>query len=462
MLRVSVFSIESDRIDHPITPHPHGIDLADQASKLKRAIRLPHATAMVVGTIIGASIFVQPSEVTSQVHSVGGVLLVWLLAGLLTLIGSLVCAELASTFTRTGGVYVYLSEAFHPSLGFLWGWAMLLTMHSGIIAAIATVFARYTAFFFPMGTWGSRAVAIAVIIVLSAINYLGVRHGSRLQTLFTGGKMLAVAAIVGLGFGLGGRVPEHFVGSASTDDSLGGFLLAMVAGLFAYGGWHMVTYSSEETVEPAKTIPRALLIGTLVVTASYMAMTAVYMYVLPLDQVASSTRVAADLADALTGSGGAAAMSAIVMFSTFGGLAGIILAGPRVYYAMAQDGMLFSWFGAVHPVYGTPHRAIILQAIWSSALVATGTFRALFTRVVYTEWIFFALMAIGLMLLRKRRDISRQYSIPLYPFAPLLFIVSSLAIVANTLMTNPRDSAIGLGLVLVGLPVYFLWLRRRT
>ena len=151
MLRVSVFSIESDRIDHPITPHPQGIDLADQASKLKRAIRLPHATAMVVGTIIGASIFVQPSEVTSQVHSVGGVLLVWLLAGLLTLIGSLVCAELASTFTRTGGVYVYLSEAFHPSLGFLWGWAMLLTMHSGIIAAIATVFARYTAFFFPMG-----------------------------------------------------------------------------------------------------------------------------------------------------------------------------------------------------------------------------------------------------------------------------------------------------------------------
>lgn len=433
--------------------------MADKGG-LKRAIRLPHATAMVVGTIIGASIFVQPSEVTSQVHSVGGVLLVWLLAGLLTLIGSLVCAELASTFTRTGGVYVYLSEAFHPALGFLWGWAMLLTMHSGIIAAIATVFARYTAHFVPLGTWGGRAVAIGVIILLSAVNYLGVKHGSRLQTLFTGGKMLAVAAIVGLGFGLGGRVPAHFVGSSTGGDSLGGFLLAMVAGLFAYGGWHMVTYSSEETVEPAKTIPRALLIGTLIVTVSYMAMTAVYLYVMPMDRVAASTRVAADLADTLLGSGGAGAMSAIVMFSTFGGLAGIILAGPRVYYAMAQDGLLFRWFAELHPRYGTPHRAIVLQAIWSSALVATGTFRALFTRVVYTEWIFFALMAIGLMVLRKRKDITRQYSIPLYPVAPLLFVVSSLAIVINTLVSDPRDSAIGLGLLLLGVPIYFVWLKR--
>jgi len=431
-----------------------------EQGQLRRAIRLPHATAMVVGTIIGASIFVQPSEVTSQVHSVGGVLLVWLLAGLLTLIGSLVCAELASTFTRTGGVYVYLSEAFHPALGFLWGWAMLLTMHSGIIAAIATVFARYTGHFMPMGTWGGRAVAIGVIIVLSAVNYVGVRHGSRLQTLFTGGKMLAVVAIVGLGFGLGGRVQEHFVGSATGGDSIGGFLLAMVAGLFAYGGWHMVTYSSEETVEPAKTIPRALLIGTLIVTVSYMAMTAVYLYVMPLDQVAASTRVAADLADTLLGSGGAGAMSAIVMFSAFGGLAGIILAGPRVYYAMAQDGLLFKWFAELHPLHGTPHRAIVLQAIWSCALVATGTFRALFTRVVYTEWIFFALMAIGLMLLRKRKDVSRQYSIPWYPLAPMLFIVSSLAIVANTLISDLKDSAIGLGLVLLGLPVYWLWLKR--
>lgn len=416
---------------------------------------------MVVGTIIGASIFVQPSEVTSQVPSVGGVLLVWFLAGLLTLLGSLVCAELASTFTRTGGVYVYLSEAFHPALGFLWGWAMLLTMHSGIIAAIATVFARYTAYFFPMGPWGTRAVAIGVILVLSAVNYAGVRHGSRLQTMFTGGKLLAVAAVVGLGFGLGGSVPEHFVGASSGSGvTATGFVAAMVAGLFAYGGWHMVTYSSEETVDPARTIPRALLLGTVIVTIAYMAMTAVYLYVMPLDQVAASTRVAADLADRLLGSGGAGAMSAVVMFSTFGGLAGIILAGPRVYYAMANDGLLFKWFGEAHPRFATPHRAIILQAIWASLLVATGTFRALFTRVVYTEWLFFALMAVGLMLLRRRPGVTRQYSIPFYPAAPLAFIVVSIAIVMWTIKENPLDSLAGLGLVAAGLPVYLLWVRK--
>jgi APA family basic amino acid/polyamine antiporter len=410
---------------------------------------------MVVGTIIGASIFVQPSEVTSQVHSVGGVLLVWLAAGVLTLIGSLVCAELASIFTRTGGVYVYLSEAFHPALGFLWGWAMLLTMHSGIIAAIATVFARYTAFFIPLGDWGSRAVAIAVILLLSAVNYVGVKHGSRLQTWFTAGKLLAMLAIIIVGTSLGSQVPEHFVGSSAGGDSVGGFLLAMGAGLFAYGGWHMVTYSAEETVEPAKTIPRALLFGTLLVTAAYMAMNAVYLYVMPLDQVAQSTRVAADLADTLLGAGGGAAMSAIVMFSSFGALAGIVLAGPRVYYAMARDGLLLQWLGEVHPRYATPHRAIVLQAVWSSLLVATGTFRALFTRVIYTEWLFFALVAIGLMLLR-RRGVPRQYSVWGYPITPILFIVASFAVAANTLAANPVDGAIGLGVVLVGLPVFFI------
>lgn len=416
---------------------------------------------MVVGTIIGASIFAQPSEVTSQVHSVSGVLLVWLAAGLLTLIGSLVCAELASTFTRTGGVYVYLSEAFHPMLGFLWGWAMLLTMHSGIIAAIATVFARYTGFFFPLGERGSRAVAIAVILVLSAVNYVGVKHGSRVQTWFTAGKVLAILAIVIMGVTLGGRVPEHFVGSAATSsDPLGGFLLAMGAGLFAYGGWHMVTYSAEETVEPAKTIPRALLVGTLVVTAAYMAMNAIYLYVMPLDSVAGSTRVAADLADTLLGSGGGAVMSAIVMFSSFGALTGIILAGPRVYYAMARDGILFRWLGEVHPRYATPHRAILLQAFWAALLVATGTFRALFTRVIYTEWLFFGLMAIGLVLLR-RRGLPRQYSIWGYPITPIVFAVVSFAIVARTLASTPVDGAIGLGLVVVGVPVYMVLQGRR-
>ena len=417
---------------------------------------------MVVGTIIGASIFVQPSEITGQVPSIGGVLLVWLVSGALTLIGALVCAELASTFTRTGGVYVYLKEAYGTPVGFLWGWAMFWTMHSGIIAVVGVVFARYTSYFVPLGDLGIKIVAIGVIIILSAVNYIGVKQGSTLQALFTLGKLIAILLIILVGFALGSNVPEHFVPSSTTTGgfTLSQFATALVAGLFAFGGWHMVTYNSEETVNPRRTIPRALFIGTMIVTASYVAMNVVYLYILPIDTVASSTRVAADAADALIGFGGGAVMSGIVMFSSFGALSGIILSGPRVYYSMARDGLLFRWIGDIHPEYRTPHRAIILQAAWASILVATGTFRELFTRVVYTEWIFFALMAAGLVLLRRRKDLQRGYEIWGYPVLPAIFVLSSLAIVANQVVINPRESLEGLSLVLIGLPVYYIWLRK--
>ncbi len=416
---------------------------------------------MVVGTIIGASIFVQPSEVTRGVPSVAGVLGVWLLAGALTLIGALVTAELASTFSRTGGVYIYLTEQYGPWLGFLWGWGMFWSMHSGIIAAIAVIFARYAGYLVALGPTGTRLVAIGVIVLLSLINYLGVKQGSGLQTAFTTGKLVAVFLIVAVGFGLGGRVSQHFVGAASARPiSASDFLTGLVAGLFAFGGWHMVTYSSEETVNPTRTIPRALLLGTLIVTASYLLMNAVYLYVLPLDQVASSTRVAADLADRLLGGGGGAAVSVVVLFSTFGALAGIILAGPRVYLAMARDGLLFGWAGAVHPRYQTPHRAIALQAIWASVLVALSSFRGLFLQVVYTEWIFFGLMALGLFTLRRRPGLRREYSVWGYPLLPAIFAAAAFTVVASRIYADPGNTLKGLGLVLLGVPVYFLWARK--
>ncbi len=430
------------------------------AANLRRVIGLPHATAMVVGTIIGASIFVQPSEITGQVPSLGGVLSVWLCAGVLTLVGALVCAELAATFTESGGVYVFLREAFAPSFGFLWGWAMFWCMHSGIIAAIAVVFARYTAYFVPVGAVGVKIIAISAILILSAVNYFGVKHGSVLQSLFTLGKVVAILLIIVLGFVFGSRLAEHFVVSSSMPPaSISDFLTAMIAGLFAFGGWHMVTYSAEETVNPNTTIPRALLIGTLIVTACYIGMNTVYMYVLPLDALSTSTRVAADAADVLMGSGGGALMSAIVMFSTFGAVSGIILVGPRVYYSMARDGLLFRWMADIHPRFRTPHRAIVLQAVWSAVLVATGTYRVLFTRVIYTEWLFFALMAFGLLVLRRRGKLRTRLSPIGSPLLPLVFAIASLAIVGNQIVSDPVESAIGLSLVLAGFPVYFIWAR---
>lgn len=427
-----------------------------------RAITLPRATAMVVGIIIGASIFVQPSEITGRVPSVSGVFLVWLVSGTLTIFGALVCAELASIFTRSGGVYVYLSEAFSPAVGFLWGWAMFWSMHSGIIAAVSVVFARYAAYFLPLSAGDVKGVAIAAILLLSAVNYVGIKQGSLLQALFTAGKLAAIAFIIAFGFIRGAGLPAHFaagdlsnLGSVSANS----FLLAMIAGLFAFGGWHMVTYNSEETHDPRKIIPRALILGTVLVTVCYLALNAVYMYVLPLSTVASSTRIAADAANALVGFGGGAFMSALVVFSTFGAMSGIILCGPRVYYAMAQDGLLFRWLSAIHPRFHTPHKAILLQAVWSSVLVATGTYRTLFTRVVYTEWVFFGLMAIGLFVLRRRPGIRRGYGIWGYPVTPALFVISSFAIVVNQIVSSPIESLSGLSLVLLGLPAYCLQAR---
>lgn len=424
---------------------------------LRPSLGLTHATAMVVGTIIGASIFVQPSEITRQLPSVGAIVAAWIAAGLLTIAGALVSAELASAFPQTGGVYIFLKEAFSPAAGFLWGWAMLWSMHSGIIAAIAVVFARYLGVFVPLGDTGLRVAAVALILGLSAVNVAGVRHGGLVQNIFTAAKLAAIVVLVVAGVGWSTALPPAAVTTAPV--TAHGLILAVAAGLFAYGGWHMVTYTAGETIDAARTIPRALLIGTVVVTACYAGLNAIYLRVLPLDAVRASSHVAADAAQALFGAAGAKLVAGLVLVSTFGAVNGIILVGPRVYYSMARDGLIFERLGAVHPHFRTPHIALVLQAVVASVLAATNTYGALFSRVVYTEWIFFAAMAWGLMRLRRRSSYRPSYRVPLYPVVPIVFIAASLAIVATQVAAAPTASAIGLGLVLVGLPVYFLWSR---
>jgi APA family basic amino acid/polyamine antiporter len=418
---------------------------------------------MVVGTIIGASIFVQPSEVTGRIGSISGVLAVWAVAGLLTLIGALVCAELSSRFTESGGVYVYLREAFGRPAGFLWGWAMFWSVHTAIIAIIAVYFAQYTDYFFELGERGQKVIALAAIWALSLVNCYGVAHGSVLQTLFTAGKLLAIAAIIVAGFALGSNLEAHFVsnveaGAENEGGTVTAFLTALIAGLFAFGGWHMVTYNAGETVAPQRTIPVALVLGVIIVTITYVAVNVVYLYILPLEAVAASERVAADAADAVLGKGGGATMSVLVMFSTFGALSGIVLAGPRVYLAMARDGLLPRWFGRIHPTWRTPTRAIIAQAAWASVLLSTGTVRVLFIRVIYTEWLFFALMAVGLVVLRRRIG-PPPWRMWGYPVLPFIFVASSLAIVINRLIAKPLESGLSLGFVALGLPVYLVWTR---
>ena len=430
------------------------------ATELRRALGITHATAMVVGTIIGASIFVQPSEITRQMPSELGILLVWVAAGLLTLAGALVCAELASAYPETGGVYVFLRESCGPAVAFLWGWAMLLSMHSGIIAAIATVFARYAAVFVPMSALSMRLVAAGVIMVLSAVSYLGIRLGGRVQNIFTLAKVLAVVAIIAAGLRWPGPAPAAL--DVAAPANFHGFVLAIAAGLFAYGGWHMVTYTAGETIDAPRTIPRALFIGTLVVTACYAGLNMVYLKVLPLSAVRSSTHVAADAADVLLGGGGAALMAVVVMVSAFGAVNGIILVGPRVYYSMARDGLLFERLGHVDPKFGTPGPAILVQAVMATLLALTNVYGALFSRVIYTEWIFFALMAGGLLRLRRRADYRPAYRLPAATMVVTIFVAASAVIVWTQIAANVTDSVIGLGLVLAGLPIYRVWSSRAS
>ena len=412
---------------------------------------------MVAGTIIGASIFVQPSEIARHLETPAQIMIVWAACGLLTLAGAMVCAELASAFPQTGGVYVFLRDSFSPLAGFLWGWAMFWSMHSGIIAAIAMVFARYAAFFIPVGDAGVRAIAVLLILALSALNYVGVRPGSRVQTGLTIAKVSAIAVVVllGLALGQGPVTPTPAQSVASGAGLLHEFLLAMVAGLFAYGGWHMVTYTAGETRMPATAIPAALVTGVAIVTACYIALNLVYLRVLPLDVVRSSTRIAADAADAVVGRGGSVVLAVLVMVSSAGALTGIILTGPRVYYSMAQDRLAPQWFGRIHVVHRTPAHALGLQATWASVLAATGIYRQLVARVIYTEWLFFAMMAAGLIVLRTRSNYRPEYRTWGYPVVPALFILVSVTIVVNQFASDPREAAVGLGLVLLGVPVYY-------
>jgi len=435
---------------------------------LSRSITPLHATALVVGIIIGASIFVQPSVITGAVPTVGGVYSVWIVSGILTLFGALIAAELASAYPHAGGVYVFLREAFSPAVAFLWGWAMFWTMHTGIIAVIAMVFARYMSFFIPVGDLGQRVLATIAVVALTAVNYVGVRQGSLVQTTLTILKVGAVVAIIAVAFVLGPRnglsapqLAQSAAPSATNSPfTFSQFPLAVVAGLFAFGGWHMVTYAAEETREPEKTIPRALVVGVMIVTVCYIALNAAYFHVLLPGKIASSSRVAADAADAVLGTGGAAFMSAVVAVSTFGALNGVILSGPRAYLAMARDGLLVSWAAAIHPRFHTPHRATLLQGVWAVTLVATGTYRTLFTRVVYTEWVFFALMAWGLIRLRSRAEYTPAYRVWGYPVVPIIFILCSAYIVINQIIADATNATTGLAFVAVGLPVYY-WLSRK-
>jgi APA family basic amino acid/polyamine antiporter len=428
---------------------------------LPRAIGSLGSTAIVVGTIIGSGIFLVPHNVALRVGTVQSLLLVWIVGGVLSLAGALSLAELGAAAPDAGGVYVYLRQAYGRVFAFLYGWAALAVIESGGIATLAVAFSSYSSSFLPLTPEGKRWVASGVIAVLTLINILGVRQGAAIQTVFTLAKLLGLATIVG--FALLARHVAPLVSSLplptphTTPSSFG---VALIGVLWAYHGWHMLSYAAGEVKNPSWVLPRSYLWGTLLVVGVYLSAILAYLRVLPLAALAQHQLVAAKAMDALAGPRGSAFVSALILCSIFGALNGNILGGARVYYALARDRLFFSPVGRVHPRFQTPALALLIQGAWAVLLAASGSYEQLFTYVIFTAWIFYGAATLGVVILRRRMPrLKRPYRVWGYPVLPVAFSLAALAIVLNTLVRSPREAGIGLALVLAGIPIYLAWQR---
>lgn len=446
---------------------------------LDRAIGPTAATLLVIGGIIGSGIFLTTGLMAASLPSPALILIAWALGGLFALAGALSYAELAAMFPRAGGVYVYLREAFGPLPAFLYGWAMLLVALSGGVAAVAVGFADYLSYFFPslspahvlatvpIGsvTWtltAAKIVAVLSIVALGGINYLGVRSGAGTNAVLTVAKIAGLLLIPIFAIAAPRVSPEWTpIVPPDVPEPLVAFGVAMIAVLWANDGFYFLTYSAGEVRDPTRNLPRALTFGLLTVIAIYLTVNLAYLVALPMSELAKTSRVAERAATALVGTSGATLVSLTVVFSTFGCNAAAILASSRLLYAMAADGLFFSAAAKVHPRYHSPHVAILGITVWSSLLALSGTYEQLFTYVVFTSVLFSLFGGLALFRLRLvRPEAPRPYRVWGYPILPGLFVLGSVFVVANTLVTRPVESLAGLGLLVIGLPVYLYWKRR--
>jgi APA family basic amino acid/polyamine antiporter len=415
----------------------------------------------VVGTIIGSGIFLVPHNVAQHVGSVGSLYLVWVVGGVLSLAGALSLAELGAATPEAGGIYIYLRQAYGKLIAFLYGWAMLLVVESGGIATLAVAFSIYSASFFPFTPFQQKVMAASVIALLTLVNVLGVRKGAAVQTVFMFAKLGGLAIVVGFAlFSSGIRPLPSGLPLPTAHTTWSSFGVALVGVLWAYHGWHHLSYAAGEVKDPARVLPRSFLWGMLVIILVYFSANFAYLRVLSLGALAQHQRVAARAMEVLAGSRGAALVSALILCSIFGALNGNILGGARVLFAMARDGVFFRAVGRVHSRYETPALALVIQGVWAAALATSGTYEQLYTYVIFTAWVFYAGAILAVVLLRRRLPhLERPYRVWGYPFLPLVFSAAALIIVANTLFRSPRESVIGLALVMAGVPIFFAWRR---
>ena len=438
---------------------------SSQPVELARKLGLWDTVSITAGVMIGSGIFLVARNIAQTVESPGLSLVVWMVSGLLSLCGALSYAELGALLPRAGGQYVYLQEAYGPLTAFLFGWMSLLAAQSGSIAAVAVGFAIYLGDFLPLSGWLLKAVAILCVALLTWVNYRGVESGSTVQNIFTTGKVLGLAGLIVAGLVIkGGGSLAHFSPLLVTSKSPSGLLaalgVAMIAALWCFDGWNNPSFAAGEIKNPGRNLALGVVIGTSAVTLLYLLVNFVYLYVLPIESVARSERVAADTATALLGGYGGKLVSLVVLAATFGCVNGLILAGARVTYAMSREGHFFEALGRVHPQFRTPHISLFVQGVWSCLLILVGGYDQLFTYVIFAEWIFYLLTTLAVVILRKKlAGVERPFRVPGYPFVPLLFVAAAFWFIVNTLRERPWESLIGCVIVVIGVPAYFF--RRR-
>jgi basic amino acid/polyamine antiporter, APA family len=442
----------------------HSFDSASPAPgsrALARQLGVWSAIAIVVGSMIGSGIFRVPSATAAQVGTPGGMMLVWVAGGLVALCGALTLAELAALYPRAGGIYVYLNEAYGSLTAFLVGW-LFLVIAPASIGAVALVFAEYLGRLFPVLHDGTRLVAAAAVTLVAAWNYRSLRFGAAVQNLSSASKVLAILGLAAAAFLSGHTGEGAWLGRDElAPESWAGFGLGLVTVMWAYNGWQDATYVGGEVRDPGRNLPRALTFGTLIVTAVYLAVNAAYLAVLPMDAIARSPLVAADVAVRVFGGVGNALIAALVCVSTFGTMNVGTMCYPRIFYAMAGDRLFFRGIAAVHPRYGTPHTAIALTATLAICFLWVRTFEQLIEIFVLGILPFWALAAGAVIVMRRRRpDVTRPYRTPGYPFVPILFIVATVGLLLNSLFQRPGPTVASFAAILAGMPVYFLWRRR--
>jgi APA family basic amino acid/polyamine antiporter len=453
-------------------------------TELVRGLSLTAAIMIVAGSMIGSGIFRKPATMAAQLMSPELLLIVWLVAGIITFIGALCNAEVAGMIDATGGQYVYFQKMYGNFVSYLYGWSVFAVIQTGAGAAIAYVFGEYLGYFikypqlpesvqnfslyvpivgniFPFAEFGAKVSAILCILFLTGINYVGVIFGGAVQSFVT---FIKIASIVLLSFLLlasgTGSLANISTGfsmpASSTSNIISLFGLAIAGAFWAYDGWNNLTFVAGEIKQPQRNVPLGLLFGTLIVVIVYMLVNVAYLYVLPIEKMAQSPLVAATAAEFVFGSKGAILISIAVIISTFGALNGNILSTARVCFAMSRNNMFIKSLDKIHPRYATPHTSLVAQGLWSCLLVLSGTFDTITDYVMFASWLFYMLGAYGVIVLRKKMpDVPRPYKAWGYPYTPMIFVIFSFLFLVNTLVSDYENAAMGLLLILLGLPFYY-------